>query len=97
VLSRLEEKRPNASIAAQIYLLSHNIHAGQLLPEKKRDTNMRRLFLANNPCPSTGNNKGACPGYVVDHIVPIKRGGGDNPYNMQWQSILDAKEKDRWE
>lgn len=66
-------------------------------PDKKRDATMRKLFLANNPCPSTGKNKGACPGYVVDHIVPIKRGGGDNPYNMQWQNVQDAKDKDRWE
>jgi 5-methylcytosine-specific restriction endonuclease McrA len=66
-------------------------------PIKKRDTAMRQLFLSQNACPSTGKNKGACPGYVVDHIVPIKRGGGDNPYNMQWQTIIDAKDKDRWE
>ncbi len=65
--------------------------------EKKRDVSMRKLFLANNPCPSTGKTKGACPGYVVDHVVPIKRGGGDNPYNMQWQNVIDAKDKDRWE
>ena len=64
---------------------------------KKRNPTMRSVFLSQNPCPSTGKTKGACPGYVVDHIVPIKRGGGDNPYNMRWQITLDAKEKDRWE
>jgi hypothetical protein len=64
---------------------------------KKRDTRMRQLFLANNPCPSTGKTKGACEGFIVDHIVPIKRGGGDHPYNMQWQTVQDAKDKDRWE
>lgn len=37
------------------------------------------------------------PGYVVDHIVPLKRGGGDVPSNMQWQTKEEAKAKDRWE
>ncbi len=37
------------------------------------------------------------PGYVIDHIVPLKRGGCDCPSNMQWQTIADAKAKDRWE
>jgi hypothetical protein len=36
-------------------------------------------------------------GYVIDHIIPLKRGGCDDPRNMQWQTIEDAKEKDRWE
>jgi len=58
---------------------------------------MVKLFRETHPCPATGKIKGACPGYVVDHIVPIKRGGGDNPMNMQWQTVEDAKLKDRWE
>jgi len=37
------------------------------------------------------------PGYVVDHIVPLKKGGCDCPANMQWQTIQAAKEKDKWE
>jgi len=27
------------------------------------------------------------PGHVVDHIIPLKRGGADQPWNMQWQTI----------
>ncbi len=37
------------------------------------------------------------PGYVVDHIVPLKKGGCDCPSNMQWQTKEAAKAKDKWE
>jgi hypothetical protein len=29
----------------------------------------------------------------VDHIIPLKRGGADAPWNMQWQTIADGKAK----
>ena len=34
-------------------------------------------------------------GYVVDHIVPLKRGGSDTPQNMQWPTKEEAKIKDK--
>ena len=37
------------------------------------------------------------PGYVVDHIKPLACGGADAPSNMQWQSVADAKAKDKVE
>lgn len=37
------------------------------------------------------------PGYVIDHIIPLKRGGCDCPSNMQWQTKAAAKAKDKWE
>jgi hypothetical protein len=54
-------------------------------------------FKRSNPCPSTGTGSGSCPGYVVDHVVPLKEGGADAPNNMQWQTQEAAKEKDKSE
>ena len=63
----------------------------------RRNSSARRAFQHSQPCPSAGSTAGACPGYVVDHIVPLKRGGADAPENMQWQTVQDAKAKDRTE
>lgn len=54
-------------------------------------------FKKSHPCPSTGKSSGSCPGYVIDHIKPLKRGGADDPSNMQWQTIEEAKAKDKVE
>lgn len=63
----------------------------------KRSSEAKRDFQKSNPCPSTGKTSGSCPGYVVDHVVPLKRGGPDRPSNMQWQTVEEAKIKDRTE
>ena len=57
----------------------------------------RKEFQRSTPCPSTGKTAGKCPGYVVDHIVPLCAGGEDNPGNMQWQELADSKAKDKQE
>jgi hypothetical protein len=54
-------------------------------------------FKRMHPCPATGKTKGRCPGYVIDHIVPLACDGQDAPHNMQWQTTADAKAKDKWE
>jgi hypothetical protein len=54
-------------------------------------------FKRERPCPSTGKSSGACPGYVIDHRVPLKRGGADAPSNMQWQTTAEGKAKDKTE
>ncbi len=81
---------------------SHSSRAAAGVPRDssgriKRDPHQRAAFMKSNPCPSTGRRSGACPGYVVDHVTPLKRGGADRPSNMQWQSTRNAKAKDKTE
>lgn len=57
----------------------------------KRSSSARKEFMKQ-----TGYPNGR-PGYVIDHIVPLKRGGADSPENMQWQTIEEAKAKDKVE
>lgn len=49
-----------------------------------------RAFRLIHPCPATGQVKGPCVGYLVDHIKPLNRGGSDTPQNMRWRTIAQA-------
>lgn len=62
-----------------------------------RNASTRAAFVRENPCPATGKGRGACPGYVVDHVIPLCAGGADRPENMQWQTVNEAKAKDKTE
>ncbi|OYY62905.1 MAG: HNH endonuclease [Burkholderiales bacterium 28-67-8] len=62
-----------------------------------RSTEQKTAFKKSHPCPATGKSTGACPGYVIDHKVALKRGGADRPNNMQWQTKQAAKAKDKVE
>jgi hypothetical protein len=62
-----------------------------------RSAGARHQFKQLHPCPATGRSNGKCPGYVVDHVKPLACGGADNPTNMQWQTVTEAKAKDKWE
>lgn len=62
---------------------------------ESRSSAARREFVRSNPCPATGDSYGTCPGWVVDHKMPLCAGGEDSASNMQWQRADDAKAKDR--
>jgi hypothetical protein len=62
-----------------------------------RSSSAKAEFKREHPCPANGHTYGTSPAYVIDHIVPLACNGADVPRNMQWQTIADAKAKDRWE
>lgn len=68
-----------------------------LAQASERSSAQTRAFQRLNPCPSTGERRGKCPGYVIDHVCPLCAGCSDTPDNMQWQTVADAKVKDREE
>jgi hypothetical protein len=41
--------------------------------------------------------EGISSGYIIDHVKSLCAGGPDDPGNMQWQTVSDAKVKDREE
>jgi len=61
----------------------------------KRSQRAVHSFRSAHPCPATGRTRGACPGYQVDHRVPLYQGGSDAPSNMQWLSTEQHKAKHR--
>ena len=63
----------------------------------KRSQVVLHAFQREHPCPSTGKTTGRCPGYIKDHVIPLCAGGADAVVNLQWQSVADAKAKDKIE
>ena len=80
-----------------VSILLFGFAASVALAKTHRDPAQRKAFMQQHPCPSSWKTKGRCPGYVVDHIKPLCAGGPDAPSNMQWQTIQQAKNKDRLE
>lgn len=55
-----------------------------------------------HPCPSTGLHTGACPGWSINHTIPLAVGGCDAVVNLSWEpnSIKSCARPeciDRWE
>lgn len=52
-------------------------------------------FKRAHPCPATGQARGPCGGYQVDHVNPVCAGGADHRDNMQWLTVQEHRWKTR--
>jgi len=50
----------------------------------KRSSAVLTAFKKIHPCPSTGLTTGACPGWSMNHSIPLACGGCDAVYNLTW-------------
>lgn len=77
-------------------------------PARTADGSIRRrsdvltAYKKLHPCPGTGRTTGACPGWALNHIVPLAKGGCDAVSNLAWipvevKSCADPHCIDRWE
>ena len=87
VVAALVAAAPRAAEAAEPHRSYFDKRSGAAVAAFKRAA----------PCPATGRARGACPGWIVDHVVPLCAGGADAPANMQWQPRGAALDKDRGE
>jgi hypothetical protein len=67
-----------------------------------RSTKVINAFKKMWACPSTGLHKGPCPGWAIDHVVPLSCGGRDAVFNLAWmpdagKSCAQDYCKDRYE
>jgi len=76
---------------------SSSVPRKSTIAHRKSNGKIKRSVAAKNEfMKRTGYPKGR-KGYVLDHIVPLECGGADVPSNMQWQTVQEAKIKDRSE
>lgn len=92
-------KRLIAALCLAAFLAPTPVDAAQRKrqPQASQTTKHKRSAAAKRAFMRQSGYPHGRPGYVVDHIIPLACGGADAPYNMQWQTIAEAKAKDRWE
>lgn len=67
-----------------------------------RSSKVIAAFRKQWACPETKKFTGACPGWAIDHVIPLACGGRDAVWNMQWlptqaKSAQGAFSKDHFE
>ncbi len=81
----------NLALCSAILLLAAIAQAQPI----QRSRSEVQSFRSQEPCPATGRTSGACPGWAVDHVIPLCAGGLDRRENMQWISDEDHAFKTR--
>jgi hypothetical protein len=69
------------------------LHSAATASDFSRSAREVRVFRSTHPCPSTDRYRGACPGYQVDHSIPLCAGGPDHQANLHWLSSADHRFK----
>ncbi len=69
--------------------------SGCLIRSPKRSEAAKRDFRRIHPCPITGKTTGACPGWEIDHVVPLCCRGKDAASNMRWLSHVEHQFRHR--
>jgi hypothetical protein len=64
-------------------------------PAYGRSAAVLLAFKRENPCPSTGERRGPCPGWQIDHKKPLCLQGLDALSNLQWLTVTDHQAKTR--
>jgi len=67
-----------------------------------RSQSAKAEFAKLYACPATGKHVASCPGWQIDHVIPLADGGCDTIVNMQWlpvavKTCAGKVCKDRWE
>ena len=77
-----------------IILIAGTAHSDWTVARTPRSAAELLAFKRANPCPSTGERRGSCPGWVIDHVEPLCAGGPDTRANMAWQEYRESLVKD---
>lgn len=63
----------------------------------KRSSSVVAAFKRIWPCPSTHLPAGPCPGYKINHAIPLACGGKDEVSNLIWMRDDAKKIQDSYE
>lgn len=77
-----------------VALILTALFVGDALAVGNRSRAVKRAFAKEHPCPTTEKSIPSCPGYVIDHKIPLCAGGPDAVSNMQWQTLAESYRKD---
>lgn len=79
------------------FLVALIAFSGAVDAKQARSRSTTYQFQKLNPCPSTGRQTGACPGWRKDHTIPLACGGPDSVSNLTWMTVEQHAAKSKWE